>query len=466
MKSFIFRWFYRLLFFALIFTACSKENPTSPGETEEPTDPPVEEADATLISIKTAQTHQTMIGFGGALTWNSVRITNSSRKNEIIEIIVDDLGVDMVRLKNWYYPVNYPENKAPDEMEISWHKGLFNATNELYDLIKSKNPDIEILFSSWGPHSALKSNNQLFHGTLKKQDGEFMYDAFATYWEDVLNHITFVPDYVSIQNEPTWVADWETCEWRPSETEEFPSYEIAFDRVAEKLNTLANPPIMVGPESANLSYNGFDAFALELKDNPNLGVYAYHPYNFNDNSTLSEMQEMLSDLGENFSDKPKIMTEYDGLEWMKTARFINSTLREANTSAYLYWTLMWDENNEHAMIQVDEIGNYELTKFYHLIKHYAKYVDKGYVRVDVSSEDGSLDQVAFLNPGGDELTVISINPSEEDVNVKFEIEGSTLTPLISYQSLETQPFYSINEDNHTVLTLKSSSITTTVLNLN
>jgi len=459
-----FHWLSKVLVFLIIFSACSESSPTSSDETEEPKQEPVE-VDAT-VSVNTNQTGQTMIGFGGALTWNSVRITNSSKKDEIIGLIADDLGVDMIRLKNWYYPVGYPDNKEPDQMVIGWHKPLFDATNELYDLVTSRNPDIKVLFSSWGPHNTLKSNDFLFRGTLKKRDGEFMYDEFANYWEDILNHISFVPDYLSIQNEPTWVADWETCEWRPTETDEFPSYEIAFDKVAEKLSSLANPPVMVGPESANLSFEGFDAFAIELQDNPNLGVYGYHPYNFRDDSPLTEIRATLRELGENFSDKPRFMTEYDGMGWMKSAQFINSTLREANTSAYLYWALMWDENNEHAMIQVDEEGNYELTKYYHLMKHYAKYVNEGYIRVEVSSDETSLDQVAFMSEDGGELTVITVNPSDSAMEVRFRVEDKTITHSSSFQSLENDPFYSIDKKGDTVFTIEGSSITTTVLNLN
>jgi glucuronoarabinoxylan endo-1,4-beta-xylanase len=458
-------WFYKILLFTIVIAACSESNPTTTELVEEPVEDPVFEADAT-VSVSLNQVHQTMIGFGGALTWNSRRITDSSKKDEIVDIIADDLGMDILRLKNWYYPVGYPENKEPDAMVIDWHKPLFDATNELYDLIIGKNPDIEVLFSSWGPHNSLKSNDRLFRGTLKKQDGEFMYDEFATYWNDVLNHISFKPDYLSIQNEPTWVADWETCKWRPTETEEFPSYEIAFDKVAENLSKLENPPILVGPESANLSFESFDAFAVELQDNPNLGVYGYHPYNFRSDTPLSEIQAVLAELGQNFNDKPLMMTEYDGLEWMKTARFINSTMRDANTAAYIYWKLMWDENSEEAMIQVDENGNYELTKFYYLMKHYSKFVDEGYVRVDVSTDDTSLDLVAFLSPDGNSVTVISINPSASELLIQFSVDGRTIVQGDSYQSLENDPYNTIDGVTDEVFNLRGESITTTVLELN
>lgn len=467
MKPFHINWLCPILCFVFIFSACSKDSPTSPEEPEGPKEQPVSEAEATAITINPNQTHQTMIGFGGAITWNSPRIVNSNRKSEIIDKIVSDLGVDMVRLKNWYYPVDYPENKTTNQMEVSWFKDNFVATNEIFDLLKSKNSKIKILFSSWGPSSALKNNNHLNSGTLKKKNGEFIYDEYVTYWEEVMDHILFMPDYVSIQNEPTFEATWESCKFLQTETDEFPSYEIAFNKVAKIMNALPNPPVMIGPESPNLDYWNFDLFADELKDNSNLGLYAYHPYSFgSDNTPLADIQQTLSEMSKAYNNKPNIMSEFDGFEWMKTARFINSTVREGNSSAYLYWKLIWDETSDDSMIIIDANGNYTQTKFYYLMKQYTKFVDEGYVRVDVSSENAALDQVAFVSPDGKTLTIISVNPTDTDVHVKFQVQGSTLTPETVYQSLETQPYLALHQDGYTVYTLKGESITTTVLPLN
>lgn len=115
-------------------------------------------------------------------------------------------------------------------------------------MAKQFNPGIQILVSSWTPPSALKSNNNLREGTLKRNNGVFMYEAFGDYWNDLLDNLQFNPDYISIQNEPGWITpDWETCEWRPAETAEFPGYNAAFDAVYNKISTRSNPPMMIDP---------------------------------------------------------------------------------------------------------------------------------------------------------------------------------------------------------------------------
>ncbi|MCB0639832.1 MAG: hypothetical protein KDC54_24585, partial [Lewinella sp.] len=418
-----------------------------------------------VVTLEPAQTAQTMIGFGGGLTWYCDRITSSPHKAEIIDKMVNDLGLDMVRFKNWYYPLNYPQNKTPNQFEVSWFGNHYTATNELYNLLKQANPDIEVLLSAWGPPSALKSNGQLEGGTLKKENDAFMYDAYATWWEDVLDHLPFVPDYLSIQNEPTWVADWTTCEWRATETSQFPGYATAFGLVAGRLATRNPRPQLLGPESASLGYDAFDAFANALRDNPDLDVYGYHPYNFNESTPLSDIRNRLTELGGSFNDRPLIMTEYDGMSWMKTAQFINSTLREANTAAYLYWTLMWEENSDLAMFKIAANGEYELSPFYYLIKHYARYVDKGYQRIDLSTGNTALDQVAFLHPDGDRITVITLNPGQEALSIQFAVEGKTIKGITTYQSTEDSWFTARTVAPGAAVGLRAASVTTTVLEL-
>ncbi|MCV9388426.1 glycoside hydrolase family 30 beta sandwich domain-containing protein [Reichenbachiella ulvae] len=447
----------------LLLGACGGDDEVS--KPDDNTGTPIETPEETVeISIDPSNQHQEMIGFGGALTWYCDRITSSSKKNEIIDLMVNDLGMDMVRLKNWYYPVDYPNNKVPDQMETSWFINHFTATDELYDLVKAANPDVKVLLSSWGPPSALKSNGSLNRGTLKQEAGEFMYDAFAEYTIDMLDNISFMPDYLSIQNEPTWLADWETCEWAPSETSSLPGYDVAFEEVSKLLDARDSKPIMLGPESANLSSGAFDDFAEVLSNHPSLGAYGFHPYNFNNSSSISDMQSTLASLGTNFSDKPKIMTEYDGLDWIKTAQFININVREGNVSAYLYWTLMWAEDSDLAMFQVQSNGNYTLTPFYHLMKHYAKYVDGGYKRIEVDMDE-TLDQVAFLNPEGTAITLVVVNANTSAVNRDLEITGNEIATAEMYYSLEDEHFVSVDVDLTQELEFKGESISTLVLTL-
>lgn len=357
-------------------------------------------------------------------------------------------------------------------MEISWFKQHFDATDELFDIAQAKSTNIKVLFSSWGPPSVLKSNGKLQEGTLKKDvNSNFMYDEFATYFEDVLDHISFTPDYLSIQNEPSYTnPGWETCEWRPTDTGAFPGYDIAFDKVYDKIKGRTNPPVLIGPESANLgnsSFGGntFTSFASRLKDKDYLGMYAYHPYNLNESSSTIDMESSLHNL-DLYQNKPNMMSEYSSMSWFKTAQLIQKTLSIANASAYIYWELMWAEDSEHAMIKVNSAGNYELTPFYYLIKQYSKHIIEGFQRVDLTSEIPALEGTAFISPSGDRIVCIVLNPASFSLDAKFNVANYTPLSISAWQSTENEHYVKLSGLNvDSEVSLPSKSVTTIVMDI-
>ncbi|MFZ2285399.1 MAG: hypothetical protein WAV93_00260 [Bacteroidales bacterium] len=438
---------------------------------EKPGDNPDEPVIYT-VTADPSVTYQEMTGFGGSLTWYSDRITNSPDKNKICQLLFEDMGTDMIRFKNNYYPLGYPAVKTTDEMENTGLKTLFTVTGMLYDIAKQYNPGIQTLISSWTPPSALKSNNNLRQGTLKKEGGAYMYEAFADYWVDMLDHMSFVPDYISIQNEPSWITpDWETCEWRPAETVDFPGYVNAFDLVYEKISTLPNPPKMMGPEAENLGVskfggNTFAAFSDPIKNKPHLAAYSYHTYNWSSTTLIAETKSLLNMVRDNYGNKPCIMTEYSGFSWLKTAQFIVCNLNEANASGYLYWLMAWDAANPQSMIGINSGGGYTVTPFYYVMKHFAKNVDRGYDRISATSSTSSINLSAFANPAGNKITVVIVNPLSSATYVDFTVKNKTVKTVTAVQTVEGSMYKdmgSITPGQEIIL--KPSSVTTVVIEL-
>jgi O-glycosyl hydrolase len=406
-----------------------------------------------------------MVGFGGAITWYADRVTSSPQQDAITDTLFTDLGIDILRLKNWYFPVGYPENTTPDEMEVNWFKPHFDATDQLYDIAKEHNEDIDVLLSSWTPPSSLKSNGELEEGTLKQEDGAFTYDAFATYWMDVLDHVGFAPRYVSIQNEPDYVTpDWETCEWRPTETSAYPGYATAIEHVHQKLQNRQEAPTLLGPEAANLGSGSFPAFAGAVQDKDYVGMYGYHLYNFNESTSIREAEEDLRQIPQDYGNKPNLMTEFSGLSWMKTARLINSVIVEAGAAGYVYWELMWAPGSDNAILTVDDAGNFEVSPFYHLLKHFAKHIDEGDQRISVSSEDESLSRSAYLNPSGDQVTLVLVNAFDQ-MEVDLSVAEGSVEGVTAYRSTEGNYYQKVSASADEPLGLPEASITTVVLDL-
>lgn len=440
------------------------------GGEPEPTPNPPEEEDET-ITVNPASVKQEMVGFGGALTWYSNWMMYNDDREHLADLMFDDLGIDIVRFKNWYYPEGYPANKSTANMPDDNATTMWGTTNDLYDMAMERNPDIRILLSSWGPPKELKSNNLLPQGTLKKDGGVFMYDAFATYWEDVLDNVPFDPDYISIQNEPTYInAGWTTCQWAVTETAALPSYMTAFDKVYDKIKNREHVPIMLGPESQDIPT--FVSFATALKDKPSCGAYGFHPYNINSATAAGAINTGLQSVG-NFNTKPIIMTEFsDNLNWYNTALFIQNSLTYGNIAGYIYWKLVWDTpatGEDAGMISINApsaTSDYEVTPFYYLIKHYSKHIDAGYHRVEVTSPDAAVLTTAFLSPDSKKLTLVIINNATITKEFDVEVTGKTINTITADQSKQGSYYKPVVVASPTsVVSLPTKSITTVVLNL-
>lgn len=431
---------------------------------------------ATTLTLDASTTHQIMVGFGGALTWYSNWIFHSSETDKIQRLIFEDLGIDIVRFQNWYFPDNYPENKETAGMS---DLALWQATARFYELAKAANPDIKVLLSSWGPPASLKSNGDTAGGTLKKVDGKFVYDAYAQYWVDTFDHLEFIPDYLSIQNEPGYVASWTTCEWRPSETEEFPGYDKAIDRVYHALKDRPQVPAFLAPEVENIggaswdfSLNSFREFTRPLKERDHVAGYAYHLYNIYRLDRIDAVIPQLNMIRNEFGEKPNFMTEYsrEFAGWLETARIIQNSLIEADTSAYIHWNMVWapaeNPDEESAMISITHGGQYEVEENYYALKHFAKFIDAGFIRVSLSGSDSSLRVSAFLRPDGRQLVIQAVNAAATERPVNWALGDAGIASVKAVRSTEGNYFVALDQVELPEQTLlPPHSLTTYILDL-
>lgn len=401
------------------------------------------EGNVAELVLDPTQRHQTMIGFGGALTWYADRILSSPHADAITELIFNDLGADIIRFGNWYYPQDYPASTDPTDIPSS-ERTLFDTTNALYERAVATNPAIKVLLSSWGPPPALKSNAHLREGTLKKENGAFVYDAYAQYWVDSLDQIGFVPDYLSIQNEPGYTnPGWTTSEWRPVETDAFPGYERALEKVHEHIRDRPNPPLLIGPEAENIgtaswdpALNTFRAFTDPVRENEFLHAYAYHLYNVGTRGQIESVVPTLQMIRNEFGDRPNFMSEFSKNEfgYIETAHLIQNTLIEANTAAYIYWNLAWDAAAPEALIGISASGEYSVQENYYALKHFAKHIDPGYRRIELSGSDASFKVSAFVRPDGRELVIIAVNTLEDDRLVNWNLGNLAVSNSVAFRT--------------------------------
>ncbi|MHC4175463.1 MAG: carbohydrate binding domain-containing protein, partial [Planctomycetota bacterium] len=402
------------------------------GRVPEPPEPPQPNA---IGSVDVGTVYQELEGFGASGAFYSNWLTAHPQKNEIYDILFGQLSLDIYRIRNTY-GINTDYITRLAEIVAAAESSLGHP--------------IKVMISSWSPPAYLKSNSSTSRGTLKKDAyGNYMYDEFARWWADSLveysNH-GIIADYVNIQNEPDYLADWDTCKFTPTETSEWAGYNLAFEAVYQEMNfRMADVPRLLAPESFGCSASSKFIDAL-IEPNHVYG-FAHHYYadgNYDDPDSFIPAME---NFAAHYSDKPLFQTEYSCLcdvapfsVTLNLARHIHNSLVHEGVCSFFYWDLFWGE--EGGLVTLDNpwqgSPGYTINPIYYAFKHYSAFTDPGWHRVEASTDSTGLRISAFKSDDNTELTIVIINVSEIDIDLLLSLGGFSPDGSGVYRTSETE----------------------------
>ena len=368
---------------------------------------------AATTTVNPAILYQTIEGLGGATCFYAGWITAHPYKQEIYTNAFAGLNLSMLRLGDWY---RYQTPLA----------GFDSAATEIVsNANRVLGHPVPVYMSSWAPPAALKSNGQVGNGgtLITNRDGNFAYTNFAQYWFDSLqayqsNGVTM--KWISIQNEPDWVAGYDSCIFHPTEDTvngtNYASYSKALDAVHQKLTNLPSPPKLLAPEVVHIAYNDLANYAATLNGNSFYGIN-YHLYGGND-SDLSSSTNV-------FPGKPHFMTEFGTDGMIDAATLIHKCLTLAQASGFNFWSLVWPGTGG-GLIQIEnpfsqstwtnapagvttQSHGWWFAPSYWAMKHFSYFIQPGYRRVSATDNDNNVSSSAYLSPDKLRLVVVLIN---------------------------------------------------------
>jgi len=423
------------------------------------------------VKINEDEEFQMIAGFGASLAYYEGWLTAHPNRNEIYDVIFNELSLDILRFRNAH---GYDEGMMERVKE-------FNQAAE-----NSLRYPIDILVTSWGPPAYLKSNNDRKNGgTLRFEvkDGnvEFDYAGFAQWWDESLDAYSangIFPKYISIQNEPDFEATWESCLLRPAEiinsTDTIAGYNKALDAVYDTLMKRENTPLFVGPECVGIGYNAVENYINPL-DLTKLHAIAHHLYHGAESGTVENDPFTSSNykkVGDFHPEVPHFQTEYSRAGWFTLAGMIFQSLAAENVAAFLYWDLIWSEGglvNLHFpwdRSRWENTKGYNRTKDYYVFKHYSRFIHPGWKRIGTTSTGEMLKTASFISSTGDSATFVAINRSETDsLRVRIEIPGYQLNEAFAYSTTEESNFTETDYLTDTVLIVPPKSINTVDMRL-
>ncbi len=416
-------------------------------------------------SVDVGIVYQELEGFGASGAWYENWLTAHPKRDEIYDCLFGQLGLDIYRIRNTY--------------EIS-DSNIRDSAKIVQAAEDSLGHPIKIMASSWSPPAYLKSTASTVGGTLKKDaNGDFMYDEFAQWWADSLTEYAdhgINIDYVSIQNEPDWLTDWDTCKFTPDETNQWAGYNLAFETVYQELSSrMDEPPMLLAPEACGCGVS--NSFIDALIEPDHLYGYAHHLYAGGSHDSPDGYISQMANFAARYDDKPIFQTEFakgesepiNFADAMNLAILMHYSLTVESVSAYLYWELFWQQPKGLVSLDSPWQANpgYTLNPTYYAFKQYCAFTDPGWYRVEASTDSSGLLISAFINPDSTELSIVIINVSEVDIDLSLSL--GDFTPHSSrnsrmYRTSRTENTTYIGTfDPSEPLTFPAQSITTITL---
>jgi glucuronoarabinoxylan endo-1,4-beta-xylanase len=397
-----------LILSGLLIAGCGSSGGGTPTPTPTATPAPTP-VPASTITVTSAQRYQSISGFGASSAWHSTPPSDT----EAAKLFSADTGAGLSLLRI---------RIAPD-----------GATVEMPTVNKALPYGVKIWAAPWSPPAEWKTNGSVSNG------GSLLPQAYQS-WADTLAHFAQsmssqgVPLLaLSAQNEPGYVADWETCEWTPAQLVRFIRDNLGPSLLFHNLST----PILA-PETQD--WTRFASYADPLLADAvatgYLGAVAVHhyggqPYAY---ANAAARQKQL------WETEMSVSVAGNGIaSGLAVAQSMHDHLTIANVNAWHYWWITEaSTTSPSALIQGGVV-----TKRLWVMGNYSKFVRPGSRRVDATSASGGSTQgvqtSAYLNPTAGTLIIVCVNASSQAVRQPVtlaDLRVDAVTPWVTSDTLD------------------------------
>lgn len=438
------------------------------------------------MDVRPATTYQSVEGVGGGIVYYLDWIAKHRNCEAIYDTVYNGLGLTGLRIGNWA--------QEPDA-DLTFDSLIVAAGK------KRLGDEFFIDMTSWTAPASLKSNGKLEatggngNVSLKKEFNGFVYDKFGQWWKRSLEQyrkVGIYPDYVSLQNEPDCNPDYYGMELNADESNpNVASYAKALSAAAKQINQLQNPPIIIGPEVLGIGWNRVQDY-LTPADKKLLGGYSFHYYHsgLNDHDAIDkryaypdDFKDAMSGLYNTYGkeNKPLFMTENSPLrdpvdmDPIYTAWFMNLAFTVNHAASYLHWNLIWGVSGD-ACINIDTVyvngkyktleNGYRVNGDYHALRHYSKFVKRGWQMLYATTSDADVLITAFKSPSDDAYSVILVNKSRFEKVLDCSFNPSQCTQTVIQSDVLKKSWSKVlgTYDELKELKLPANSITTIAYN--
>lgn len=290
-----------------------------------------------------------------------------------------------------------------------WGAGVANAK-------RAKQHGAFIFASPWSPPASWKSNNNTSNGgkLLESHWGDWA--DFLNDYYDYMKGQGVTIDAISIQNEPDWNAEYESCIWTGEELARF--LKQYGSRIKCKV---------IAPEAIHFTRSMHEPILNDADACAQLDILGGHFYGWDGSSYPLAAQKGKEVWMTEFLINERQQNNNQNIDWNNDgflfARSINDAML-ANMSAWVHYSL----KRYYGAIGDGQYGTTDgaITKRGYILSQYAKYVS-GNTRVRHALDDasGKLSSSAYINDAGDKVVIMVLNPSGDTYSTKVTLPFTT-----------------------------------------
>lgn len=415
------------------------------------------------IFVDPAQSFQTFIGIGGAITDASAETfakLPSVKQQELLQAYFSkEKGIGYTFCRTNINSCDFSSASYTYVQDGDAALSSFSLAPDLkykIPLIKqamqASGSAFKLYVSPWSPPAWMKDNNSMLKGGSLKPE---FFDSWANYF------VKFIQGYeklgipvwgLSVQNEPMAKQIWESCIFTAQQETDFIKNHLG---PTLKKNGLSNKKLIAWDHNRDLIYQRAATLLQDKEAASYIWGIGFHWYEIWNGG---RQYENVKRVAEAFPDKQLLLTEacnypfswetFDQWQWGE--QYGENMIHDFNNGAVAWtdWNILLDETGGpnhvqnfcfapiHAKVKD---GTLHYMNSYYYIGHFSKFIQPGAKRIISSSSRAQLLTTAFKNPDGS-TAVIVMNPSNERFAYRMYVGADAVELEILPHAIQTLVF--------------------------
>jgi glucuronoarabinoxylan endo-1,4-beta-xylanase len=341
-------------------------------------------------TVDFSKTNQVIDGFGGSSAWSG----------KLTDAMMDGL------YKNGPTQVGFTILRSRIDPNKRWD-------DEKSNIQKAKARGATTFATPWSPPASMKTNNNVNNGGQIKSTE---WGNYAAYLKEFIDFAGEDLDIISLQNEPDWQPNYESCEWTAAQFRDFcKNYAPSLER-----------PVMM-PECLGYNFSMSDPTLDDPAAAANVTYMGGHLYGSGPRKYTKALN-----LGKHVWETEHYFDNDDAGSCMKLAKEIFDCMN-CDFSAYVWWWMTYDSRSGgKEALWVNDAPNHRAW----VLAQFSKWVRPGFYRVDATYTPQSGVYVTAFK--GNQYVIVALNNSTSAQSVTFSCSNGSFSSVEKYTSSQSK----------------------------